>query len=340
VWKTDQQVWARLHEQAWRAFGGVTQYVVLDNLKEGVLRPDIYAPELNPVYSAVLAHYGAVADPCRVQDPDRKGTVENAIRHTQSTALRGRKFDSIDAQNTFLAHWEERWAALRIHGRKKRQVLEMFRDEQPHLKPLPLEGFCLFKQVTRTVDDAGLVQVEGSYYAALPAPLYSEVTVRVYERAIEILDATGNVLRRHDKSARKGEFVMQNADRIFNPSRETTRVLAKVERIGPNSAALARELFARLGRPGNRAIYGIASLARTYARADIEAVCARLMEAQCYSYAALKRALEQRAARAPATTPELTQSGPQIRALAEYQAFWDIHSHTHSQENPDGNVCP
>ncbi|MDB5875709.1 MAG: transposase [Ramlibacter sp.] len=60
VWKTDQQIWAQLHEQAWRAFGGCTQYVVLDNLKEGVIHPDLYAPELNPVYSAMLAHYAEV----------------------------------------------------------------------------------------------------------------------------------------------------------------------------------------------------------------------------------------------------------------------------------------
>ena len=155
VWKTDQGIWARLHEEAWRAFGGCSRYVVLDNLKEGVIRPDLYAPELNPVYAAMLAHYGCVADACRVADPNRKGTVENAIQHTQATALKGRRFESIEAQNAWLAHWEERWAALRIHGRKKRQVLEMFREEQPHLRALPAEGFRLFKQAVRTVDRGG-----------------------------------------------------------------------------------------------------------------------------------------------------------------------------------------
>ena len=33
VWKSSQETWARLHEQAWRYFGGACQYVVLDNLK-------------------------------------------------------------------------------------------------------------------------------------------------------------------------------------------------------------------------------------------------------------------------------------------------------------------
>ena len=338
VWKTDQQIWARLHEEAWRAFGGCCRYVVLDNLKEGVIRPDLYAPELNPVYGAMLAHYGVVADACRVADPNRKGTVESAIQHTQATALKGRRFDSIEAQNAWLAHWEERWAALRIHGRKKRQVLEMYREEQPHLQALPLEGFRFFKQAVRTVDDAALVQIEGSYYAALPAAPHSEVTVRIYAHEIEILDAAGTLLRRHEKSLCKGAFVLAGCDRLFNPSRETARLLARVRKIGPHTAALAQEIFARLGRPGQRAIYGLANLPRTYPRADIEAVCARLHAAQCISYAAVRRALERHSTSAPELP--LTQSGPDIRALTEYQSFWERHSQADPKEDTDGNVYP
>jgi len=337
VWKTDQQVWAQLHEQAFRAFGGCPQYTVLDNLKEGVIRPDLYEPELNHVYAAMLAHYGVVADPCRVRDPNRKGTVENAIQHTQATALKGRRFDSIEAQNTWLAHWEERWAAPRIHGRKKRQVLEMFREEQPHLKPLPDQGFRYFKQETRTVDDAGLVQVKGSYYAALPAAPHTVVTLRIYEREIEILGLDCQVLRRHEKSLRKGSFTIEGSDRLFNPSRETARLLARTDAIGPCTAAFAREIFARTGRPGQRAIYGLANLTRTYPRTDVEAVCELLLQAQCVSYAAVKRALERRLKAASTTAvPALTQSGPAIRELAEYQTFWETNSQT--QENPDVHV--
>ena len=256
VWKADQYSWAQLHEQAFRALGGVCQYVVLDNLKQGVIRPDLYEPQLNPVYAALLAHHGAVADACRVADPDRKGTVENAIQHTQNTALKGRKFESIEQQNEWLAHWEERWAAPRIHGRKKRQVLALYAEERAYLRPLPSEHFRYFRQETRTVDDAACVQVAGSYYAASPAPLYSAATVRIYEHEIEILDNEGQVLRRHEKAARKGEYKLPEEDRIFNPSRQTAQLIHKVSKIGPHCAQLAREIFARLGRPGQKAIYG------------------------------------------------------------------------------------
>jgi transposase len=327
IWKADQQTWARLHEEAFRAFGGSVEYCVLDNLKQGVISPDLYEPQYNPVYTALLAHYSVAADAARVADPNRKGAVESAIKHTQSTALKGRKFNCIEDQNAWLAHWEERWAAPRIHGRKKRQVMQMFQEEKPHLQSLPLQGFRYFQQGTRTVDDGGLVQVEGSYYAALPAPLYSEVTVRIYEHEIEILDQQLQLLRRHEKSVQKGEFVLLPEDRIFNPSRETARLLVKATKIGPHCTQLAREIFARLGRPGQKALYGLTNLARHHKRENIERACEKVLTLSQPSYQALKRILESYSAteeaRAAADKPTLQQHGEHIRGIQEYQSFWN-----------------
>lgn len=348
VWKADQETWARLHEEAFRTLGGSVTYVVLDNLKQGVIRPDLYEPELNAVYAAVLAHYSVVADACRVGDPNRKGTVESAIQHTQSTALKGKKFESIEAQNAWLARWEERWAAPRIHGRKKRQVSAMFAEERPYLKPLPAQRFRYFKQEARTVDDAGLVQVQAAYYAALPAAPHTQVIVRIYEREIEILDDVGQVLRRHEKVAR-GQMVLPDADRLFNPSRETARLLAKVHKIGPHSSALARDIFARRGRPGQRAIYGLANLARHHAREAIEAACETVLTLSTPSYQAVKRVLEQRAAAATdgADGASLVQAGDDIRPVADYLTFFEQHAQgaapvttTATERNPDEHVNP
>ena len=75
VFRSSSRVWAELHEKAFRRLGGSPHLVVLDNLREGVLAADIYDPTLNPLYQHVLAHYGVVAMPCRVRDPDRKDYV-------------------------------------------------------------------------------------------------------------------------------------------------------------------------------------------------------------------------------------------------------------------------
>ncbi|MEY9418611.1 hypothetical protein ABIF69_005053 [Bradyrhizobium japonicum] len=117
----------------------------------------------------MLAHYAVVADPARVADPNRKGCVENAIQHTQGTALAGRRFETLEAQNEFLRHWEENWASKRIHGSTRRQVEAMFQEEKPHLRPLPVAPFRIFTEVVRTVCDDTTVRVDNSYYAARPA---------------------------------------------------------------------------------------------------------------------------------------------------------------------------
>ena len=137
VQRSSAQVWAQLHERAFRRLGGTVRVVVLDNLKEGVLTPDIYDPALNPLYRDVLAHYGIVALPCRVRDPDRKGKVEAAVGHAQKTPLRGLRFERLDDGQAYLDRWEQRWADTRIHGTTKRRVAAMFEEERPALGPLP-----------------------------------------------------------------------------------------------------------------------------------------------------------------------------------------------------------
>jgi transposase len=116
VWRSSARTWAELHERAFRRLGGTVRVVILDNLKEGVLTPDIYDPTLNPLYRDVLAHYGAVALPCRVRDPDRKGKVEAGVGHAQKTPLRGQRFESLEAAQAYLDRWETHWADTRIHG--------------------------------------------------------------------------------------------------------------------------------------------------------------------------------------------------------------------------------
>ena len=330
VWKSSQEIWARLHEQAWRYFGGSCRYVVLDNLKEGVLKPDLYEPELNPVYAATLAHYGVVGDPARVRDPNRKGSVENAIGHTQATALKGRRFESIDEQNDFLEHWESRWAAKRIHGSARRQVQAMFEEERSHLQPLPLLSMQYFTEGPRTVCDDSCVRVDHSSYAARPAPIGSKVLVRLFEHRIEIRDLkTHALLRTHGRVDRPGTVVLPLEERVFNPSRETRRILGQAKAIGPDAERLCEMLFAIEGRVGQRKLWGIVGLAERYPRRLVDSACARAIAEGVHSYQHVKRLTEKlvadalaaidAAAPVPAGSQmSLIQEHPLIRPADEY----------------------
>ena len=274
-------------------------------------------------------HYGVVADPARVRDPNRKGTVENAVQHTQDTALKGRTFESIERQNEWLVHWEKQWAAQRIHGRVKRQVEEMFQEEKPYLKQLPLTAFRYFSQETRTVWDDGAIQVGKSYYSALPAPLYTKVIVRIYDSEIEIIDpVTMEIFRRHIKSSKPGSFDMTPEDRIFNPSRQTTYLFAKAESIGPATLKLCKVLFEKEGRTGQRRMQGIVNLVRHYEARYVEQACIKASDVGLRSYKSIRNLVKTLAEknREEKDSGGLIQEHKLIRPPEDYAAFWEQHA--------------
>jgi hypothetical protein len=168
-----------------------------------VLTADIYDPTLNPLYREVLQHYGAVALPCRVADPDRKGKVESGVGHAQKTPLKGLRFESLEEAQAYLDHWEERWADTRIHGTTKRQVAAMFAEEKPALLPLPVEPFRYYQYGERTVHLDGCVEIEAAYYGAPPGWIGRRVQVQWDARQVRLLDPrTGQLLREHLRQTR------------------------------------------------------------------------------------------------------------------------------------------
>ena len=80
--KSSSRIWAELHERAFRRLGGAPRVVVLDNLREGVLKPDIYDPTLNPLYADVLRHYGVdgAAVPRARSRPQGEGGIRRRAR--------------------------------------------------------------------------------------------------------------------------------------------------------------------------------------------------------------------------------------------------------------------
>jgi transposase len=190
LWKSSTRAWAELHERAFRRLGGSPRLLVLDNLREGVLKPDIYDPITNPLYADLLAHYGATAMPCRVADPDRKGKVERSVGHAKQTPLKGQRFESLEEAQAYLDRWEEHWADTRIHGTTKRQVAAMFAEEKPVLLPLPLEPFRFYQFGERGVNLDGCVEVDAAYYSAPPGWIGRDVNVQWDDRTAFTASAT------------------------------------------------------------------------------------------------------------------------------------------------------
>ena len=317
VFKSSTRVWAELHEKAFRRLGGSTLVVVLDNLREGVLSPDIYDPGLNPLYRDVLAHYGVTALPCKVRDPDRKGKVESGVNHAQMTPLKGKKFESLEEAQAYLDHWEDNWADKRIHGRTKRQVAAMFAEEKPLLQPLPLEPFRYYQYGERTVHLDGCVEVEAAYYGAPPGWIGREVNVQWDAMYVRLLDPrTGELLREH-LSGKRGGHRIRDADRPRRTPPQLLQLLARAHKAGPSIGAVCDAIHARQGELGMRRIQGVLQLTKQYGSVACDNACAAALELRVPEYRFVRRYLE----RSPQAPLSLRQVDPLIRELTQYRDF-------------------
>lgn len=317
--RSSSRIWAELHERAFRRLGGTVRVVVLDNLREGVLKPDVYDPALNPLYRDVLKHYGAVALPCRVRDPDRKGKVESAVGHAQKTPLKGLRFESLEEAQAYLDRWEERWADTRIHGTTKRQVSVMFAEERPALGPLPLEPFRYYKYGERTVNLDGCIEVESAYYGAPPGWIGRDVQAQWDGLHVRVMHpTTGKLMREHLRTPR-GFHRIKDEDRPSRTPQSTEALLRRAHTAGDFIGTLCAHIHRTDGEPGVRRILGVLALARKHGPAVVDDAAQAALDLGAPTYRFVRRYLERR----PPVPLTLHQVDPLIRQLTLYRDLID-----------------
>src|SRR2546427_649257 len=103
-----QQVpdWVASHQRAFQFFGGVTEAIVPDQLKSGVVIPCRYEPGVQRTYDAFAQHYGTVILPARPAKPRDKAKIEVAVQIVERwilARLRHETFFSLAALNARIA---------------------------------------------------------------------------------------------------------------------------------------------------------------------------------------------------------------------------------------------
>ena len=192
-----------------------------------MIDPKYYDPTLNPLFRDVLTHYGVVAVPCRVRDPDRKGKVEAGVAHAQKTPLKGLRFESLEEAQAYRDRWEARWADTRIHGTTKRQVAAMFAEEKPSLQSLPIGPFRYYQYGERVVHLDGCVEVEAAYYGLPPGWIGRGVKVQWDNLHVRILDPNTHQLLREHVRQKRGGYRIRPEDNPKKTPFTTMQLLAR-----------------------------------------------------------------------------------------------------------------
>jgi transposase len=141
VWRLDLKTWIRCHVEAFEFFGAVPRRCVLDNLKDGVVKPSLYDPQLNRTYAELAQHYGTLLDPCRLEKPKDKPHVERMVPYARDSFWSGRQFSSFDEMLRSASIWCLETAGTRVHRTTRQRPLDLFELERQAMLPLPSTRF-------------------------------------------------------------------------------------------------------------------------------------------------------------------------------------------------------
>jgi transposase len=145
VYTQDQSSFAESFIEMFAYYGGLTEIQSIDNLKAGVIKPDLYEPKLNKCLAEVVEYYGTFLDPCRVGRSTDKGKVERLIPSARELFRRLKKIHPTTDIHTLNSHaliWCREEYGQNEHGTTGRAPMEVFEQvEKKTLKPLPQERF-------------------------------------------------------------------------------------------------------------------------------------------------------------------------------------------------------
>ena len=311
----------RCLENAFRAFGGTTRVVNLDNLRAAVHKADWCDPDFNPKVMSFCRHYGCALLPCRPRTPEHKGKTERGVAYLKGNALRGRTFPSLAAENEFLRHWEKTVADVRIHGTTRQQVSVVFAEEQKALLPLPPDLFPCFLEGRRTVHRDSYVEVDKAYYSVPPEYIGQQVWARWDRHEVRIFNTRWEQIKLHAHLP-PGRFdqVLGLGGGHGPLDRQLDYWLKRARDLGGPCGQWSQAVLEHKGPLGLRSIMGLVSLAENNAFKNLNDACASALSRGAWRLRDVRALLDQRQ-REFQTHLAFAQSHPLIRNLAEYGLF-------------------
>jgi len=323
VYRQTTEGFIRCIEDAFWHFGGVPQTLVLDNLRAAVTKADWFDPEINPKVQSFCKHYGIAALPTKPYTPRHKGKVERGIDYVQNNALKGHTFDSLEAQNRHLLHWETSVADTRIHGTTRKQVGKVFEEvERPTLQPLPATRFPFFHEAQRSVHRDGHVEVDKSYYSVGPEYLGRRLWVRWDSRLVRIFNGRMEQIALHTKQE-PGKFSTHDSHissrKINGVERGAARLLDKARMIGPQAGNWSESMLQVRGIGGVRVLLGLVNLSNRHSFAEIDQACAIAVSHGAYRLRSIRSLIKRTAGKQ--NTFQFIDEHPIIRSLDDYGQF-------------------
>jgi hypothetical protein len=192
-------------------FGAVPHTVVIDNLKSGVIKPDIYDPVLNKSYAELARHYNFTIDAAKARKPQHKGKVERSVLIARQQLLAGRFYNSLDDANEYARKWCSDIIANVVCTSTGEKPNDLFALEKPLMLDLNPVGFDICVWSKAKVGKNHHVTVNGNFYSVPTRYIGLGVDVRVGMNSVKIY-LNHRQIKCHDKAVGKGVWVTDTTD--------------------------------------------------------------------------------------------------------------------------------
>jgi transposase len=277
----DQRTWTQCHMDAFSFFGGVPRRLVPDNLKTGVIKPDIYDPLLNRSYAELATHYQCLIDPARGGKPKDKPRVERPMPYVRDSMWRGRDWLNPPDMAAGALVWCTEVAGVRAHrSLDGASPLQVFRAvEQPALTPLPRSGFELANWSHPKVGPDCYAKAGKAIYTVPWRFIGSQLDAREGVRTVEFYK-DGQVIKTWAR-AEKGRQTDWNdfpPEKVAFFMRTPQWCLKRASELGENTKSLVADLLELNALYRLRQAQGVVALVDKYGAERLDAACRRAIE--------------------------------------------------------------
>jgi transposase len=192
------------HNHAFRAFGGVPERGIYDNMKTAVDKVRRGRQrDVNGRFRALASHYLFEAEFCNPAAGWEKGQVEKNVRDVRHQLLQDApEFTDLGALNDWLeASCPALWDRM-IHPEQARPIAAVYADERAALMALP-PPFDGFVESTKRVSPTCLVIFDHNRYSVPAAFANRTVSLRAYAERI-VLVAEARLIAEHRRVFNRG----------------------------------------------------------------------------------------------------------------------------------------
>jgi transposase len=289
VLRMDELSWVEAHVLAMEFFGGSPRRIVPDNLKAGVVKPDLYDPLINKAFGEFAAHCGCLVDPARVQKPRDKATVERHVPYARDSFFAGRaeEFESLAAMQADALRWCRQVANRRQCRPLQRVAPQVVFDaeEREALLPLPRQPFELARWSTPKVNPDIHIKVGKALYSVPWQHIGKTVDAREGARTVQVF-LDGKLIKTHPRIERgrqtdHGDYPPEKIAFLMRTPAWCRRSAAE---LGESVAAVVAALMEVNALYRLRQAQGVVHLADKHGAERLEAACRRALAVGDPSY--------------------------------------------------------